>query len=37
MVVPVGNEIWKVEKTLNNSHKIEKFGGFVFVPLVEIK
>lgn len=35
MVVPVGNEIWKIKKGFDNDLKIEKYEGFVFVPLVE--
>lgn len=36
MVIPVRNEIWYVEKRGEDVFKIEKFGGFSFVPFVEV-
>lgn len=36
MVISVGNELWRVEKSLQGGVSIKKYPGFVFVPLIEL-
>jgi protein-L-isoaspartate(D-aspartate) O-methyltransferase len=35
MVMPIGNELWKLEKKAENDFDIKKFPGFVFVPFIK--
>lgn len=35
MVLPVGNAVWRVKKGSGTTYTVEKFPGFVFVPLIE--
>lgn len=37
MVMPIRNEIWYIEKKSSADFKIEKFGGFAFVPFISKK
>ncbi len=34
MVIPVDNDVLRIEKISNKENKIQRFEGFVFVPLV---
>ena len=34
LVIPIGNEIWRIEKISEEDFKIDKFPGFIFVPFV---
>lgn len=35
MVIPVEDAIWQIHKRENGSLRIERYGGFAFVPLIE--
>lgn len=37
MVIPIKNDICRIEKNKDRSIKIEKYNGFAFVPLIENK
>lgn len=37
MVASVGSEIWRIEKLLRGGVSIEKYPGFAFIPLIEMK
>jgi protein-L-isoaspartate(D-aspartate) O-methyltransferase len=34
MVIPINNDVLKIEKTSKKENRIQRFEGFVFVPLV---
>jgi protein-L-isoaspartate(D-aspartate) O-methyltransferase len=34
MVIPIKNDLWSLKKIKEDEFKIEKFPGFIFVPLV---
>lgn len=35
MVIPVGDDIWKIEKKSDGNTRTQKHSGFAFVPLIE--
>jgi protein-L-isoaspartate(D-aspartate) O-methyltransferase len=35
MVIPVGHDVWYLEKIADDDFKVEKYPGFSFVPFVE--
>lgn len=35
MVFPIGEEVWKVDKILGGTIETERYGRFLFVPLIE--
>lgn len=35
MVIPIGNDVWEVKKLSGGKISLDKYGGFIFVPLVE--
>jgi len=35
MVIPIGTAVWKIHKKTKSKNDIEKFEGFLFVPLIE--
>ena len=37
MVIPIQNGIWKIKKISETEKQIQKFKGFIFVPLVGSK
>lgn len=35
MVIPIEDAIWQIHKRENDSLRVERYGGFAFVPLIE--